>query len=103
MEGRARGFKVIHFAFLYLHLDEKGTGDYEYSSSNKSREMSKERVDYGEVIDFSYGQEAPDPLLVCSLLGSLPDGSKQTIGVLYLSVVDLIKRPVVIIYQGSHH
>ena len=48
-----------------------------------------------DVIDISYGTDSPDPLLVVSLLGKKNDGSKEIICVTYLSILALIKRPVI--------
>jgi hypothetical protein len=51
-------------------------------------------VQLGDVIDISYDQDAPDPLLVVSLLGKKVDGCQEIACVAYLSVLDLIKKTV---------
>lgn len=60
----------------------------------KMRVPGKFEVEMADVIDISYDQEAPDPLLVASLLGVKEDGSQEIICVAYLSVLDLIKKTV---------
>lgn len=72
----------------------KGSGLHEYSSAYRLVDKAKRVAEFEEAVDILYGNKEPDPLLVASLLGKFEDGSSQVLGVLYLSIPQLMKKVV---------
>lgn len=72
----------------------KGSGLHEYSTSTKIKDKSKRRAEFNDGVDILYGEKEEDPLLVVSLLGAWEDKSQQVISVQYLSIPQLLKKPV---------